>query len=197
MKDIPSQTDLVLVCLIPQPRDLEIARVLGWYRIPLRHAPKVIYTDCLAFYQPASFGKEHQWMIEFIAPVRGVELTRRKELLQDEIYHPKAEDEYYKISLGSLEKLSKPIPANNWKRITFFYTTGEQILKANSISDLVIDKDKKELFQNTVMEYRSKYADIHIPSDEMATLQHEFLEYFLELNTTMKNDFSIQDNDFD
>lgn len=197
MKDIPSQTDLVLVCLIPQPRDLEIARVLGWYRIPLRHAPKVIYTDCLAFYQPASFGKEHQWMIEFIAPVRGVELTRRKELLQDEIYHPKAEDEYYKISLGSLEKLSKPIPANNWKRITFFYTTGEQILKANSISDLVIDKDKKELFQNTVMEYRSKYADIHIPSDKMATLQHEFLEYFLELNTTMKNDFSIQDNDFD
>ncbi|MHB8807593.1 MAG: hypothetical protein ACYC59_08435 [Anaerolineaceae bacterium] len=197
MKDVPSQTDLVLVCLIPQPRDLEIARVLGWYRIPLKHAPKVIYTDCLAFYQPASFGKEHQWMIEYVAPVRGVELTRRKELLQDEILHPKAEDEYYKISLGSLVKLSKPIPADTWKRITFFYTTGEQILNANSISDLVIDQDKKELFQNTVMEYRSKYADLHMPADEMATLQHEFLEYFLELNTTVKNDFLIQDGDFD
>ncbi len=197
MKDVPSQTDLVLVCLIPQPRDLEIARVLGWYRIPLKHAPKVIYTDCLAFYQPASFGKEHQWMIEYVAPVRGVELTRRKELLQDEILHPKAEDEYYKISLGSLVKLSKPIPADTWKRITFFYTTGEQILNANSISDLVIDQDKRELFQNTVMEYRSKYADLHMPADEMATLQHEFLEYFLELNTTVKNDFLIQDGDFD
>lgn len=197
MKDVPSQTDLVLVCLIPQPRDLEIARVLGWYRIPLKHAPKVIYTDCLAFYQPASFGKEHQWMIEYVAPVRGVELTRRKELLQDEILHPKAEDEYYKISLGSLVKLSKPIPADTWKRITFFYTTGEQILNANSISDLVIDQDKKELFQNMVMEYRSKYADLHMPADEMATLQHEFLEYFLELNTTVKNDFLIQDGDFD
>jgi hypothetical protein len=136
-------------------------------------------------------------MIEYVAPVRGVELTRRKELLQDEILHPKAEDEYYKISLGSLVKLSKPIPADTWKRITFFYTTGEQILNANSISDLVIDQDKKELFQNTVMEYRSKYADLHMPADEMVTLQHEFLEYFLELNTTVKNDFLIQDGDFD
>jgi hypothetical protein len=25
---------LVLVCLLPSPRDLEIARLLGWYRIP-------------------------------------------------------------------------------------------------------------------------------------------------------------------
>jgi len=197
MKGVPSQTDLVLVCVIPQPRDLEIARVLGWYRIPLKHAPKVIYTDCLAFYQPASFGKEHQWIIEYVAPVRGVELTRRKELLQEEIFHPKAEEEYYKISLGSLVRLSKPIPADAWKRITFFYTTGEQILKANSISDLIIGQDKKELFQNTVMEYRSRYADIYIPTDEMAMLQQEFLEYFLELNTTIKNDHTIQDIDFE
>jgi hypothetical protein len=47
---------LVLVCLLPAPRDLEIARLLGWYRIPLRSAPKVIAVDYLAFYQPASFG---------------------------------------------------------------------------------------------------------------------------------------------
>ena len=46
---------LVLVAFIPTPRDLEIARVLGWYRIPLRSAPKVIAVDYLAFYQPASF----------------------------------------------------------------------------------------------------------------------------------------------
>ncbi|MGV8025313.1 MAG: hypothetical protein AB2L18_02000 [Anaerolineaceae bacterium] len=197
MKDVPSQTDLVLVCLIPQPRDLEIARVLGWYRIPLSHAPKVIYTDCLAFYQPASFGKEHQWMIEYVAPVRGVELTRRRELLQEEISHPRADDEYYKISLGDMVRLSKPIPANNWKRITFLYTTGEQILRANSISDLIIDHEKRELFQNTVMEYRNKYKDVHIPTNEMALLQKEFLEYFLTLNASVKNDHTIQDIDFE
>ena len=33
---------LILVAVINNPRDLEIARLLGWYRIPLRTAPRVI-----------------------------------------------------------------------------------------------------------------------------------------------------------
>jgi hypothetical protein len=56
--------DLILVCLVPSPRDLEIARLLGWYRIPLRRAPKVVAVDHLALYQPASFA-EQGGMIEF------------------------------------------------------------------------------------------------------------------------------------
>src|SRR5688572_29114515 len=96
-------TSLVLVCLIPAPRDLEIARLLGWYRIPLRTAPKVISVDYVAFYQPTSFG-ERGSQIEFIAQVRGHELTTRAELLKDEISHPRANEEYYKIQLGNLER---------------------------------------------------------------------------------------------
>ena len=76
-------TDLVLVAFLPTPRDLEIARLLGWYRIPLRTAPKVVAVDYLAFYQPASFG-ERGGQIEYIAEVRGHELTTRGELLKDE-----------------------------------------------------------------------------------------------------------------
>ncbi len=38
-------SDLVLVAVMPNQRDLEIARVLGWYRIPLKSAPKVISVD--------------------------------------------------------------------------------------------------------------------------------------------------------
>ena len=45
--------DLILVCVLPGPRDLEIARLLGWYRIPFRTAPKVVAVDALAFYSPA------------------------------------------------------------------------------------------------------------------------------------------------
>jgi len=37
-----ASTSLVLVCLLPTPRDLEIARLFGWYRIPLRIASKVV-----------------------------------------------------------------------------------------------------------------------------------------------------------
>lgn len=61
MADLPGTSDLVLVCLLPEPRDLEIARVLGWYRIPLRSSPKIVAPDYLAFYQPSSFGGEHKW----------------------------------------------------------------------------------------------------------------------------------------
>ena len=63
-------TDLILVCLLPTPRDMEIARLLGWYRIPLKSAPKVVSVDYLAFYQPASFG-ERSGKVEYIAQVRG------------------------------------------------------------------------------------------------------------------------------
>ncbi len=187
MTNVPSPNDLVLVCIIPQPRDLEIARVLGWYRIPLKHAPKVIYTDCLAFYQPSSFGREHRWKIEHVAQVRGVELTKRKELLRDEVPHPRAEDEYYKINLGDLVKLPNPIRAENWKRITFFYTTGELLSRAHTLVDLVIGYEEKALFNNTIMEYRRKYAHMQLPQEDIQLLQNEIMEYVLSLNALVKD----------
>src|SRR5512134_3614271 len=104
-------TDLILVSFLPTPRDMELARLLGWYRIPLRTAPKVVAVDYLAFYQPAAFGERGE-RLEYVAPVRGHELTTRGELLKDEAEHPRAREEYYKIQLGALEKLSEPIVAD-------------------------------------------------------------------------------------
>ena len=57
---------LVLVAVMTGPRDLEIARLFGWYRIPLRTAPKVIAVDYLAFYQTGAF-QEAKWRIQYIA----------------------------------------------------------------------------------------------------------------------------------
>src|SRR5512133_4139601 len=96
-----TSTSLILVCLLPAPRDMEIARLLGWYRIPFRTAPKVVAVDYLAFYQPASFG-ETGGQIQYVAEVRGHELTTRAELLRDEADHPGAREEYFKIQLGAL-----------------------------------------------------------------------------------------------
>src|SRR5512136_457002 len=126
-------TDLILVCVLPEPRDLEIARLLGWYRIPFRTAPKVVAVDALAFYLPGTFG-EAGGRIEYLAPVRGHELTTRGELLRDEPEHPRAGEEYFKIQLGPLEKLAHPILAEKWKRLTFLYTTGEYLLKAQNLN---------------------------------------------------------------
>jgi hypothetical protein len=150
MAAYPPATALILVALVPNPRDLEICRLLGWYRIPLRTAPKVIQVDYLAFYQAGSFGADHRWQVETAAEVRGYELTTRAELLRDEPDHPRAKEEYYKIQLGPLLSLPKPIRASRWRRITFLYTTGELLACANTINDLVVrqEEDRQILWRS-------------------------------------------------
>lgn len=171
-----SSTSLVLVCLLPTPRDLEIARLLGWYRIPLRTAPKVVAVDYLAFYQPSAFG-ERGGQIEFVAPVRGHELTTRAELLKDEADHPRAREEYYKIQIGPLEKLQNTIVSEKWKRITFLYTTGEYLLKARTLNELVVEGDERMLLWRSLREraeneqlYKTDLPDVDIPADVLIAL---------------------------
>ncbi len=171
-----ADTSLVLVCLIPTPRDLEIARLLGWYRIPLRTAPKVVAVDYLAFYQPSSFGDEGG-RVEFVAAVRGHELTTRGELLKDEADHPHARDEYYKIQLGGLERLAKPIVADKWKRLTFLYTTGEYLNKAGTLNDLVVTSDERLVLWHSLREralndqlYIASLPEAEIPPDVLLGL---------------------------
>lgn len=169
-------TDLILVCIVPTPRDLEIARLLGWYRIPLRTSPKVVAVDYLAFYQTSAFGTRGG-QIEFIAQVKGHELTTRGELLKDEADHPRAKEEYYKIQLGGLEKLSQPITADKWKRLTFLYTTGEYLLNAKLLNDLVVQNEEREILWKNLREraeheqlYKTDLPDVDIPPEVLMAL---------------------------
>ena len=171
-----SPSSLVLVCLLPTPRDLEIARLLGWYRIPLRTAPKVVAVDYLAFYQPSAFA-DHGGQIEFIAQVRGHELTTRGELLKYEAHHPRAREEYYKLQIGGLEKLKEPVKSEKWKRLTFLYTTGEYLLNAKSLNDLVVDGDERQLLWRSLREraeneqlYKTNLPDADIPPEVLIAL---------------------------
>lgn len=169
-------TDLILVALLPTPRDLEIARLLGWYRIPLRTAPKVVAVDYLAFYQPSAFG-ERGGQIEFIAEVRGHELTTRGELLKDEADHPRAREEYYKIQLGGLEKLREPIKTDKWKRVTFLYSTGEYLINAKLMNDLVVQNEERQLLWKNLREraeneqlYKTDLPEADIPLEILMAL---------------------------
>ena len=169
-------TDLILVALLPTPRDLEIARLLGWYRIPFRTAPKVVAVDYLAFYQPSAFG-ERSGQIEFIAEVRGHELTTRGELLKDEPDHPRAKEEYYKIQLGGLEKLREPIKTDKWKRITFLYSTGEYLINAKLMNDLVVQNEEREILWKNLREraeneqlYKTDLPETDIPPEILMAL---------------------------
>ena len=158
-------TDLILVCVLRGPRDLEIARLLGWYRIPFRTAPKVVAVDSLAFYQPGTFG-ESGGKIELLAAVRGHELTTRAELLRDEPEHPRASEEYFKIQLGPLERLASPIIADKWRRLTFLYTTGEYLLKARTLNDLVVQSDERQLLWQSLRDRASQEQTFQVDLPE-------------------------------
>ena len=169
-------TDLILVCLLPSPRDLEIARLLGWYRIPLRSAPKVVSVDYLAFYQPASFG-ERGGQVEYVAKVNGHELTTRGELLKDESDHPRAKEEYFKIQLGGLERLKEPIRTDKWKRLTFLYSTGEYLLNARTLNDLVVEGEERNRLWRSLREraeneqlYKTDLPEADIPPEALMAL---------------------------
>ena len=129
--------DVVLVALLSHPRDLEIVRAEHWYRIPAKHAPAhLIQTRYVAFYLTAAFG-ETRWTIREYAPVRGHELVRRRDLFPDEIEHPRADDAYYKLQVGSLIELARPIVSRRGRRILFIWTTGDKFSRAVELNDLL------------------------------------------------------------
>ena len=167
--NLPSSSALMLVAVMPSPRDLEIARVLGWYRIPFRFAPKIVQVDYLAFYQPSRFGKDHANCIEAFTEVRGIELVKRREIMRDEPDHPRADEEYYKMQIGPLFELDRPILADRWKRITFLYTTGELFRKAEIINDLVVKTDERKILWHCLRD-RAAASDLY-PQKEAAQME--------------------------
>lgn len=129
-------SDRVLVAIMNDRRDFDIARDEGWYRIPTKYAPQsVTEAVVLAFYFTRAFGDE-KWAVHWYAPVRGHELAHRSDLFPDESDHPRADEAYYKIQIGPLARLEQPIPSLRWRRITFIDTTWDRFTAAEEINDL-------------------------------------------------------------
>jgi hypothetical protein len=130
--------DCVLVGVMNNKRDFDIARDEGWYRIPELHAPDCT-TDAavLAFYFTSAFAGE-RWAIHWYAEVRGYELVLRKNLLPEESGHARAEQRYYKMQIGPLIRRDPPIPSLRWRRISFINTTWDRFSAAEEVNDLYI-----------------------------------------------------------
>lgn len=130
--------DRVLVAYVPQPADFEILQTKGWYRIPQNQAPKGLHAEYFAFYFGRRFGPD-KWAIHYYAPQLGHELTTRLTLFPDQPDHPRAQEMYYKVQLGPLQKLAQPIVSLRWRRVTFIHTTWDRFMDANEINDLFVD----------------------------------------------------------
>ena len=180
-----TDTSLVLIAIMPKLRDMEIARVLGWYRIPMKTAPKILMTDYIAFYQTKDFGEEHKSRIEKYAEVRGVELTTRQELFRDEPNHPRAKEEYYKIQIGPLQALENPILADRWKRFLFLYTSGEKMFTASTLHDLAITGSEREILWKSLRERRENDPEFFRSTEKKEEIPEQLM--FLLGNLTLSN----------
>ncbi len=132
--DCPTD-ERVLVAVVPRPSDWELICTQHWYRIPVSHAPRRLAAEYLAFYHTGSFS-ELRWSIRYYAPIERYRLVRRMDLFPDQPDHPRAQELYYRVELGPLESLPRPIPSLKLRRVTFIMTTLSRLLSAQEINDL-------------------------------------------------------------
>ena len=140
----PGSADRVLVAVMNNRRDFQIAREQGWYRIPVRRAPRRVGADYLAFYFTAAFPEGQRHQINAYAPIRAYRMVTRAELLPGEADHPRAGDLYFKLEIGPLIALPTPIPSRKLRRVTFIPTTLDRLLSASEINDLWDTGRRKE-----------------------------------------------------
>jgi len=133
----------VLVAVVPRLRDWELVRTEHWYRLPVSKAPRRIGAQYLAFYHTKVFG-DLRWKIVHYAPIRRYSLARRRELLPNEPNHQRADHLYYKIEIGPLETLPRPIPSRKLRRVTFIMTTMSRLLGARDVVDLWEHEDARD-----------------------------------------------------
>lgn len=129
----------VLVAIMNNQRDLEIARTQHWYRIPVKSADRFIrdieQMQYLAFYQTKIF-KRDAFAVNYYAEIERISAVPRIELLPDEAGHQNAEVLYYKLEMSPLQRLSQPIPSKHLRRVTFITTTLAKFSVAQEINDL-------------------------------------------------------------
>jgi hypothetical protein len=127
----------VLIGVLKTLRDLRLVQEEGWYRIPVEHLPSRGSTArYIAFYQPSSFGAQGG-VVRYFAAVRAWELLRRRDILPMEPDHPHADELYYRVGLGELQRLSPPIHGGRWRRFSFIVTHWERLQQARELRDLL------------------------------------------------------------
>ena len=133
----PDRYATVLVAVMNNPRDWEIARRQHWYRMPVSRAPKRgVSAPILAFYQTRDFDLE-KWAIRYYAHTTSWDTVPRIQLLPDEPKHPRAREQYYRVGLADIRLLPHPIVSTKWRRITFIVTHWARLEAAQEVNDLL------------------------------------------------------------
>ena len=133
-KEKANKDKIVLVVVLKSKRDLAILLSENWYRVPVARLPKRRF-DYLAFYQTAVFGSQGKQILYF-ARVLSWQIAKRRDLLSNDLKHPKANDDYYCLLVGEIKKLPSPVKNIIPRRVFFGFTTLKQLLKSKNILQL-------------------------------------------------------------
>ena len=126
--------DRVLVGVLKRKKDLEIARLEGWYRIPSRQLPRGLNAEYIAFFLSGRAFSDAGGSIAYFARVTGLELARRKDLLPDE--DRRTEEIYYQVQFRDLLLKDPPIQNLPARSVSFIRTTWDRFIRAETIADL-------------------------------------------------------------
>ncbi|MDQ2807468.1 MAG: DUF559 domain-containing protein [Chloroflexota bacterium] len=129
----------LLVAIINNRLDFNLARDQHWYRIPAGSAQKWLGNrpppQWLALYQTKVFDHE-QYSIRYYAQVLDIQQVPRGLLFPDDPQDARARQLYYKLLLGPLQTLPQPIFSRRARRIVFIPTTWQKFQAAAEINDL-------------------------------------------------------------
>ncbi len=132
-----------LVALLKERRDYEYLTGEGWYRIPVKSAPRRWPPKWLAFYLPKVFD-EQAYAVRYYGRVGLIEEVPRRALIPEPA-HPNADKPYYRIEVKDLKELPQPIPSKRFRRIVFIPTTYRKLFQAQEINDLFDDSPLEDL----------------------------------------------------
>ena len=164
--DAHARRRTVLVAVLNNADDLRHAASEGWYRIPQRNAPPRLGADYLAFYQTGAFGEQPEAQtVTYYAPTRRYRLLTRRELLPHEADHPRADDYYFRVELGPLQRLEVPVPSATLRRVTFIHTTFDRLLQAQDVRDLFLPEDSFQKLWHALRENRLRPLKHRIVDD--------------------------------
>lgn len=158
------EPNTILVAIMNNPKDFLIAKEQGWYRIPYgKETTPLIVRDntvkTIAFYHTSKF-KKYKFTIQFMAEVQGISMVTRQELFPDELASStKINNSYYKLELGSLLPLARPIISKRHRRVLFIPTTQTkfettQQLQLPEINYLFNDSPLEDLLYQKMLEHK-------------------------------------------
>ncbi|MBN1620521.1 DUF559 domain-containing protein [candidate division WOR-3 bacterium] len=168
----------LLVAILKNPEDFNIAKNVHWYRIPVDKADKLLSKiwppEWIAFYHPLNSG-DKAFSVRFCARVKRIEKAKRWQLFPHEKFSTSSDKEYYQIRLGDLVKLPVPIVSKKLRRIVFIQTTLKKLFEAREINDL---------FHGTKIEEKlwSKLKEKGIPAERQEIVKTSKQRFILDFS---------------